>query len=166
MFSERERTLRKISTKIDGGIHSDVRLNYKESLFSIFMSFSGLQGTKSKIFGLSDSTRGGVNIIIIGSQLRLDLANHTVVLEAAVLPLTNWLTPRIRPFLEALSIMRMNVINMNNNEMRLWKQTIPAYIERCRDWSHTSSCKYLVNSCIPVSFESGKDFVGAEIQPD
>lgn len=159
MFSDRERTLRDISTKIDGGIHSDVRLNYKESLFSIFMSFSGLQGTKSKMFGLNDSTRGGVNIIIIGSRLRLDLANHTVVLEAAVLPLTDWLTPRIRPFLEALSTMRMNVINVNNDEMRLWKQTIPAYIERCRDWSHTSSCEYLVNPCIPISFESGKDFV-------
>ncbi|MCJ1276023.1 hypothetical protein MMC21_003828 [Puttea exsequens] len=59
MFSTRERTLRESSTEIRNGIHNDVRLNYKESLFTMFMSFSGLQGPRSTIFGLSDPTRGG-----------------------------------------------------------------------------------------------------------
>ncbi len=130
-------------------IHRDVRLSYKESLFSMFMSFSGLQSTRSEIFGLSDSTRGGVSILIIGSRLRLDLANHTVVLDAAVLPLTH--SPRIRSFLETISTMGVRIINMNDDEMRLWKQTLLAYIERCRDWSHTSSCEYLNGSCVPIS---------------
>jgi len=159
MFSTRERTLRQTSMNIAGGIHSNARLNYKESLFSMFMSFSGLQGTKSKVFGLSDSTRGGVSILILGFRLRLDLANHTVVLDAAVLPLTTRLVPRIQAFLEAISAMRFPVINMNDDEMKLWKQTISACVERCRDWSHTLSCEYLTNSCIPISFESHQDFL-------
>ena len=79
MFSTRERGLRKTSIKTTDGIHSDVRLNYKESLFAMFMSFSGLQSSRSKIFGLEDPSQGGVNILIMGSQMRLDTANHTGV---------------------------------------------------------------------------------------
>ena len=159
MFSTRERTLRETSTKMTSGIHRDVRLNYKESLFSMFMSFSGLQSTRSEIFGLSDSTRGGVSILIMGSRLRLDLANHTVVLDAAVLPLTHSLLPRIRSFLETISTMGVRIINMNDDEMRLWKQTLSAYVERCRDWSHTSSCEYLNGSCVPISLEGNRQFL-------
>ena len=158
-FSTRERTLRDTPTKMINGIHDNVRLNYKESLFTIFMSFSGLQGARSNVFGLSDSTRGGVSIIIIGSRLRLDLANHTVVLDAAVLPLTDSLMPKIRSFLQTITDMGVHTIHMNDDEVRLWKQTITAYVERCRDWSHTSSCEYLVGSSIPISFEGKEDFI-------
>ncbi|KAK3173423.1 hypothetical protein OEA41_006752 [Lepraria neglecta] len=137
MFSTRERTLRQTSMNIAGGIHSNARLNYKKSLFSMFMSFSGLQGTKSKVFGFSDATRGGVSILILGSRLRLDLANHTVVLDAAVLLLTPRLIPRIRAFLEAISATGVRVINMNDDEMRLWKQTISACAQRHNPSSHS-----------------------------
>lgn len=159
MFSTRERALRETSLKIAGGIHSNVRLNYKESLFTIFMSFSDCQGAKSKVFGLSDATRGGVSVLIMGSQLRIDLANHTVVLDVVVLPLTNQLVPRIRSFLEAISATGVHVINVNDDEIRLRKQTIAACVERCRDWSLSPSCEYLVSSSIPISFESNTDFL-------
>ncbi|KAK3171305.1 hypothetical protein OEA41_003389 [Lepraria neglecta] len=159
MFSTREHILRKKSMSSDG-IHNDVRLDFKDSLFSIFMSFSGLQGDKSRVFALNDTTLGGFGVLLlIVSCLRLDLANHTVVLDAAVLPLTKQLAPRIHTFLAALSGTKFCPINVNDDEARLWRQVIPAMVERCRKWGHHTSCEYLVKSQIPLSLEHGEKFI-------
>lgn len=96
-------------------------------------------------------SRGGVSILILGAQLRLDLANHTVVLDAAVLPSTEQLIPRVRESLKVIIAKGVHLINVNDDEVKLWKQTISACGERCRDWSHTSSYEYLASSCIPIS---------------
>jgi hypothetical protein len=53
-FSARERKLRESSNEID-----DIRVNFKESLFSMFIQFSGLQGRKTRIFGLYHPGAGG-----------------------------------------------------------------------------------------------------------
>lgn len=66
----------------------DLRINFKDSLFSLFIAFSGLEGPPVGVFSLNDISRGGVEILIFVSSLRLDQANHTAVLNAAVLPLT------------------------------------------------------------------------------
>jgi hypothetical protein len=143
--------------KID---HKDVRVNFKDSLFSLFMHFSGLQGDKSRVFGINNPTEGGVHILIFASCLRLDLANHTVVLDSAVLPLTNRLMPKIDRFLAALSSSRMGLplcnIKVDNDELSLWKEVLPAMVERCRRWEHRSSCEYVVKGQIPLSVEEGK----------
>ena len=49
MFSTRERALREKSMKENEGIYSDIRPHYKESLFSIFMTYSGVQGPKTRL---------------------------------------------------------------------------------------------------------------------
>ena len=48
---------------------------------------------------------------------------------------------------------------MNDDKIKPWKQTLSAYVERCRDWSHTSSCEYLNGSCIPISLEGNQQFL-------
>jgi hypothetical protein len=150
MFSTRERTMRE--RKVE---HQDVRLNFKDSLFSMFMHFSGLQGRKSHIFGINHPTGGGVHVLVFVSCLRLDLANHTVVLDVAILPLTDRLVPRIRKLLAALSAVGICNIKVDDPELRLWKQVIPTWVERCRQWNHRSSCEYY-RSQIPLSIEKGQ----------
>ena len=134
----------------------DVRLNFKDSLFSMFMTFSGLQRKASPVFGISNPTGGGIHILVFVSCLRLDLGNHTVVLDVALLPLNNQLVPRIHSFLAALSGMGLCTINADDDEMRLWKQVIPAWVERCRQWEHRPSCEYMAKSQIPLSLENGQ----------
>lgn len=137
--------------------HKDVRVDLKDSLFSMFMHFSGLQGDQASIFGIHNPTAGGVHMIFFVSCLRLDMANHTVVLDAAVLPLTNTLVPQIRPFLAALtSSLRLCNINVDDKELGLWKQILPALVERCRQWQHRPRCEYLKKSQIPVSVDKGQ----------
>lgn len=158
MLSIRERGLRKKSLEIANGIHTNVRLDYKISLWTLFIRFSGLHGERSRIFCLADATGRGERILIIVSQLRLDLANSTVTLDAAVLPLTKALVSRTRSFLEAIKT-EVYPLNVTGDDMRSWKQTLPAFVERCRDWTHTSSCEYLINSRIPLSVEKNEAFL-------
>lgn len=156
MFSARERKLRETEQTKDDGLHTNVRLNYKESLFTMFMSFSGLQRAKRiNLFALHNQKQGGVHIILIASRLRLDLSNHTVVIEGAVLPLTKQLLQKIQSFLQA-NMSDMLQVKMDNNELNLWKRAIPAYVERCREWSHKPSCEYRRNPLQPLSLGFGE----------
>jgi hypothetical protein len=108
-----------------------VAINFKDSLFSMFMHFSGLQGRQSRVFSINHPTGGGVHMLFFVSCLRLEIANHTVVLDSAVLPLTDQLVPQIHSFLAALSGMGLFHINVGDYELRFWKAVLPALVERC-----------------------------------
>ena len=156
MLSSRERHLRDKSME-SGTAQQDARINLKDSLFSLFMHFSGLQGQHARIFGINNPGHGGIHILVFVSCLRLDLANHTVVLDAAILPLHDPLMPKLRPFLEKLIGVRLCNVTVDDDELRLWKEMIPAWVERCRQWEHRPSCEYLSKSKIPLSVELGQN---------
>jgi hypothetical protein len=159
MWSARERALREKHMASGAELSKNVRVNFKESLFSMFMHFSGLQGERASFFGINNPSGGGVNILVFVSCLRLDMANHTVVLDAAVLPLTNRLIPSMRNFLQALTEVGICQIVVDDDELKLWKEVIPAMVERCRQWPHRPSCEYVKKSKIPLSFEKGQSLI-------
>ncbi|KIW74850.1 hypothetical protein Z517_11620 [Fonsecaea pedrosoi CBS 271.37] len=154
MFSSKERELRDTPMLVDQD--KDVRVRYKDSLFSLIMHFSGLQGEQAQLFGLNDPTGGGIHVLIFVASLKLDVANQTVVLDSAILPLTKSLMPRLRSFLEALSAIRLCSIKVDAVELKLWRQVLPAMVERCRTWEHRPDCEYLAESRIPLSLENGQ----------
>ncbi|KAK4983489.1 hypothetical protein LTR50_007194 [Elasticomyces elasticus] len=121
-FSAREKQLRERWMLNDAEKHKDVRVNFKDSLFSMFMHFSGLQGGKASVFGINHPTGGGVHILIFVSSLRLDLANHTVVLDSAILPLSHRVMPQLQSFLTRVSDIGLCSIIVDDDELRLWKE--------------------------------------------
>jgi hypothetical protein len=127
-FSDRESILRAEPS------HIDVRLNFKHSLFSMFMYFSGQQGEKPMVFGITHPDRGRIQILIFVSCLRLDLPNHTVVLDCALLPLEDRLMPHIGRIFGALALSAVGIcqIQVNDDELTLWKENLPVIVERCR----------------------------------
>ncbi len=156
-LSARERKLRDASTSITHKVsHNDVRVGFKDGLFSMFMHFSGLQGRKAYIFGINNPNGGGIHILIFVSCLRLDIANHTVILDSAVLPLTDRLMPRLQQFLGPLSGMEFCNIVVDDDELKLWKELLPCFVERCRNWVHRPSCEYVAKAQIPLSTENGE----------
>jgi len=106
------------------------QLGFKDSLFSILMHFTGLQGGLEHIFSISDPRGGGVQILLFVSSLRLDLSNRTVVLDAAALPLQDDLMPQITDFLQALTYRGFCTIVADEAELR---HALPAWVERCRN---------------------------------
>jgi hypothetical protein len=89
----------------------------------------------------------------------MDLANHTVVLDAAVLPLTHEVVSRIGSFLAALLKLNICHIKVDSEELNLWKQVLPTLVERCPTWEHRADCEYLRESGIPLSVENGQRVV-------
>ena len=156
MFSARERSLRNNLAQ-QARIGERTRMEFKDSLFSMFMHYSGLQGRQAHIFGINCPGDGGVHILFFVSSIRLDLSNRTVVLDAAALPLYDTLMPRITSFLQTLMDNRgLCQINTTEAEMRVWKQVLPAMVERCRTWSHKPSCQYLTDRRVPLDIKRGQ----------
>jgi MYND finger len=156
MFSSRERKIREagMSGQAPSTLQKDPRVDFKDGLFSLFMHFTGLQGGQANVFGLHKAGAGGVHVLLIVSALKLDIANHTVILDTAVLPLSH--KPlgdsKVQKFLGGLqSTTQLCSINVTDKELRLWKHILPALAERCRTWKHKpESCEYLLAGEIPA----------------
>ena len=154
MFSTRERQIRDdgIANRVSPDTKSNIRLEMKDGLFSILMSYTGLQGHCSSNFGLSKAV-GGINVLLLPSCLRLDIINRTVVLDVAAIPLTNKMNAdkKVRAFYQSLQDQGVMQINVSDEELRCWKSVLPAFVERCRLWKHILDCEYASKGEIPVT---------------
>jgi hypothetical protein len=45
-------------------------------------------------------------------------------------------------------------IIVNEDGLAMWKEMLPAYAERCRQWDHFPICEYNAQGTIPLSPES------------
>jgi hypothetical protein len=134
----------------------DALMHVKDSLHSFFIHIAGLQSSpRSSIFGLRNPVDGGNYTIIFVTGVRLDLASHTVVADAFILPLTMALLkkPVMDHALRRLSGAGLCSINTYPNEMTAWKQLLPAFVERCRQWRHQETCEYASKGRIPLSIK-------------
>jgi MYND finger len=157
MFSAQERRDRDSNMSGNSNIHYS-RLDFKDSLCSIFMRFAGVQSPKRyAMFGIDNRGGGGVHFLIFASSMLLDSSNQSVVLDAAVLPLRNELVPKLVPLITQVQNRGLISVVVDDDELLLWKYVLPALTERCRDWTHNVSCEYRQgNRRIPVSVTFGE----------
>lgn len=156
-FSAREKMLRD-SSDSESGISDDPRVNFKESLFTMFMVASGLQGGRTGMFSITHPENGGIHMLIIVSAIRLDGDAASVVLDAAVIPFTRELieSGQIESFLLLVMTLECCTIRVNDAELLLWKKILPSLAERCRTWSHLPTCEYKKKgAAAPLSVEFG-----------
>jgi hypothetical protein len=140
-------------------LSSSARLNFKESLFTIFMLATGLQGGQTGLFAITHPQRGGIHMLLFVSAVRLDGAHGSVALDAAVLPLTKELvdSKELESFLLILRTLECCTLTVDDAELRLWKRCLPALAERCRTWDHDpATCEYAAQGRVPLSLEDGK----------
>lgn len=157
MFSVRERKLRDEAD--DSGLATSARMNFKESLFTMFMLASGLQGGQTGMFAINHPDKGGIHMLLFVSAIRLDGANASVALDAAVIPFTVEIIKggKLEAFLLILRELECCTITVNDEELTLWKKVLPALAERCRNWTHTTGCEYATpGASVPLSTDPGK----------
>ncbi|KAJ1326960.1 DUF4470 domain-containing protein [Microdochium nivale] len=162
-FSEREYHLRDNPSAPMTGEERVMR-DVKESLFSIAMHFTGLQGSgRASLFAIDCQEAEGINMLVLVSSLRLDLSSRIVVLDAAAVPLTYPLVSAIMPTLDGWnSRQQICHIAVSTDELRLWKTLLPVWAERCRGdaWRHESGggrCAYDAAGQVPASHGQGED---------
>jgi hypothetical protein len=76
------------------------------------------------------------HVVVFVSSLRLDLGYQTVVLDTAILPVSAELAPKIGEVRQALTGIGFLSVTVDNDELKLRKQIMPAWMERCRQWKH------------------------------
>ncbi|KAK4222360.1 hypothetical protein QBC38DRAFT_490046 [Podospora fimiseda] len=163
VFSARERRIREeanqAATPSALTVQPSPRVNFKESLFTMFMITSGLQGGQTGLFAISHpSAEKGVNMLVFVSAIRLDAAHGGVVLDAAIIPFTKSLVDSgvLEEFLLILRTLECCTITVDDAELLLWKKCLPALAERCRTWEHDKhKCEYIKQGQVPVSLEDG-----------
>ncbi|KAI1210252.1 uncharacterized protein F4807DRAFT_74160 [Annulohypoxylon truncatum] len=154
-FSARERKLR------DSAEPPSLRMNFKESIFSMFMLSSGLQGGQTGLFALQHPESGNQMMIFVRS-IRLNGAEGSVVADAAVIPFTLQMiqSGEVESFLYILRELQICSLTVNDEELVLWKQVLPALAERCRTWNHGRKCEYKRSKAtIPLSTKMGEQFM-------
>jgi hypothetical protein len=107
---------------------------------------------KTAIFPLLRTETQEVEIVLVVTDMRLDLSSHSVLLDTCVLPVTKETGPFGEDFFELGTDVFALQMRCSNREMDAWKRLLPAFVERCRDWSHTTNCEY--RTSIPVSLEA------------
>ncbi|PSR79366.1 hypothetical protein BD289DRAFT_415658 [Coniella lustricola] len=165
-FSAQERKIREqldSTSDTSDEITSSARMNFKESIFTMFMISSGLQGGQTGLFAIHHPDRGGIHMLLFVSAIRLDSPHASVVLDAAVIPFTVDLVQsgQLDSFLLTLRTLECCTLNVDDAELLMWKQALPAMIERCRDWTHDASeCGYQAPGAnMPLHTDPGKPVV-------
>ena len=98
--------------------------------------------------------------MLFGSALRMDMANQSVFLDAANLPLHQaMLAQRLEPIAQTQARDGLALVNADNAELSLWKHILPAFAERCRSWQRRPTCRYLAERKRSLTIENGKPFM-------
>ncbi|KAH8655522.1 hypothetical protein BX600DRAFT_469774 [Xylariales sp. PMI_506] len=157
MFSARQRYLRENPSAPVDRKDERTSVELQDSIFSLNMHYTGLQGEKGHVFGITCREKGGVNILLFVSALRLDLSNRSVVLDAAALPLYEEKMPQLMTFLQSLTnTSKIIQILVSVAELRLWQRALPLWAERCRTWSHRRDCEFAASASVSFSLEIGQ----------
>ncbi|KAG8710539.1 hypothetical protein FRC09_000085 [Ceratobasidium sp. 395] len=126
----------------------------KDSIFTLLLLCAGIRVRRSRYIGLCEPENGGIYAILLVGGLRLDLAAFTVVIDTALVPLSTERMPALIPGIQALqSTSSVTQIVTRGEVATAWKKLLPAYVERCRTWSHKTDCEYTIRGKIPLSIE-------------
>ncbi|CAE6452550.1 unnamed protein product [Rhizoctonia solani] len=150
-LSERERAIRN-GDEVQKHAAMNALINMKDSIHAITMHFSGIQGHRTRSIGLCEKNMGGVYIILLVGGLKLDPASSTIVLDTAVVPLSNERMPELMKGIQKLqNTGKLLQVNTVGHEVEAWKKLVPAFVERCRTWSHFPKCEYKLQGRVPLT---------------
>ena len=135
-------------------IRTDTLMNVKGTIHAILVSAAGVQRHQSRVFGLS--VKKNMDTIIFVPTLRFDLASHTLVADAYVLPLNEDRLRKVEKMLMAV-VGGMVRVELWGDEVAAWKRLLPVLAERCRTWKHGPNCEFLAKKSIPLSLEHEND---------
>ncbi|EUC54468.1 MYND finger protein [Rhizoctonia solani AG-3 Rhs1AP] len=133
-------------------------LNFKSTIHSIAAHRLDKKTNQNRTIALYDKDEGKLYATLFIGGIRLDLASMTIAFDTAVVPMTGdekTLNPLLGLLLDSLA--SIVPIVTNRYETIAWKQALPAFVERCRTWSHRPSCEYQSRGQIPLSVDFNKN---------
>ena len=153
MFSESEKLrMRRANSTSTSTPTPDALVHVKRTLHLFLRAAAGVNPdgkAPEKVFGLFDTSRQVAYLYIVVARMCLDVGSHTVVADAFVA----LSTPAVRA---ALAVALHNgrgqprnphdttirYISTDADETATWFHLLPRLTERCRTWSHKTTCAY------------------------
>ncbi|KAH6869723.1 hypothetical protein BKA70DRAFT_1210708 [Coprinopsis sp. MPI-PUGE-AT-0042] len=149
-LSSRERSMRKRNKQ-------DAIMYIKDTIHSMFLDAAGTQqkeqSKRYRLFCLRDEKTDKSDTMFFIDCIRFDLASHTLVCDAYVLPLTlQAVQSASQPLGQLIDKSEIANVPVYEGEMESWKQLLPALVERCRTtWTHGPNCEYKARNKIPLT---------------
>ncbi|EGO26732.1 hypothetical protein SERLADRAFT_436555 [Serpula lacrymans var. lacrymans S7.9] len=117
------------------------------TLHTMLVHSSGIQGKSvQRLFAWRDKGAGNRDqgMVFFIDDLKYDLGSHTVVCDGFVLPLNPTISKELaKPLAELTAQGNIENISVSPHEMKIWRQALPAFVERCRSsWKHADHCEY------------------------
>ncbi|KIW67600.1 hypothetical protein PV04_06838 [Phialophora macrospora] len=145
MFSAREAKMYEQITTL-GGSTKDLRYNLKTILIDLIRNAAGFGvRPRQQIVAIgSGSPQAGLNVFLLvpPSSLKLDLSSLSIMLDAALVPAPILLPPHLLIRIVEHCSGKGIAWDIEHTTFQAWKHVIAAYVERCRDWEHSSACEY------------------------
>jgi hypothetical protein len=155
-FSDRERHVRE-SISSDLVPASEALVSVKDSMHSLFSMARGSESgpESSKVIGLACDIPGvGAYAILFVQHVRLDPASFSIIADVSLIPLDHRTMGLFAPGIQALlNSKSLRYVSTTPAEATAWKRLMPAFVERCRSWSHGPNCEYEQMGRIPLSLE-------------
>ncbi|CAE6496352.1 unnamed protein product [Rhizoctonia solani] len=145
-MSDRERIIQR-SKHAAQRTPDEVLVNVKESLSVLIQDYIGLRQGPVRVFALVDMMHGFFCFIFV-LGLQLDLAGGTVVLVPIRLKGAEELSPTLSAFIDSGEPWMQ--VRTRPAEVIAWKHLLPAFVERCRTWSHKPNCEYKSTGKVPL----------------
>ncbi|KAJ1303001.1 hypothetical protein OPQ81_011203 [Rhizoctonia solani] len=150
-LSERERAIRN-GDAVQKHAAINALVNVKDSIHAITMNASGVQVRRTRTIGLCEKDQGGIYVLLFIGGIKIDAASSTIVLDTAIIPLSNERMPALMSGIGKMQDKGTLVqVSTVGHEVAAWKKLIPAFVERCRNWSHLPRCEYKSQGRIPLS---------------
>ncbi|RWA14948.1 hypothetical protein EKO27_g233 [Xylaria grammica] len=137
-----------------------IRVLFKKSINLMFSHFHGSEIQKNHVLGLRNAGIGVPQMLTLVNNLRINLTDRTLLLDCAVVPL---FTEEICGFEDFSRRLKYNPyitwVEVDDEELQLWRRTLPAYVERCRTWTHHPDCAYMRTGRIPLTIANNEPFL-------
>ena len=133
--------------------------NIKESISLISLSFVGHNpdASRKKFNGFILTTENSCDTLVFAKSMRHDCNTGSILLDRFVVPLHDRKTTEFRDAI-AFAREKLLVLKISDGGSVLWRQLLPALVERCKDsWEHKDVCKYILSNTVPLSTASGRN---------
>lgn len=122
------------------------------SIEEIFSVFAGLGGrTRKSMFTLRGGPGKPIELLLFVTGIRMDLPRASVVVDAFTFNIPKAILGIIDNVQEMKDMKHaVHDITVSQDAIAIWRYMLPAFVERCRDWTHKPDCTY-VNGELPLT---------------
>lgn len=117
-------------------------------MFTVYVGYK--RAPRTDVFALRRVSGGAIEYLVFVAGLHLDLASHTVVVDAFVMQMTTELRNSLSKNIDKLLSLSSEIVLLESS-VAAWRYLFPALAERCRNWEHTETCVYRTSRSTPTT---------------